>query len=389
MKDDEANRLGARAARYLAVGAQAGGFAARLAGGRLFGGERRTSDAEALAQALGGLKGPLMKAAQLLANIPEVMPADYAEALTSLQSEAPPMGAGFVRRRMSSELGPHWREKFAAFDLHPAAAASLGQVHRARTLEGADVACKLQYPDMASAVEADLAQLEWALALQKRLEPAIDVSEAAGEIAERLREELDYFREAKHARLYQAMLATRDDIRVPGVHEGLSTGRLLTLDWLDGEKVLALVGAPEQERNIVARAIFGAWWAPFAHFGIIHGDPHLGNYAVFRDGGTPAGINLLDYGCVRIFPPAFVGGVVQLYRGLCDGRRDQVADAYRIWGFRNLSNDLIEILTIWARFILGPLLDDRVRTIADGISAGPTGGGRPPKCIACCAKKAR
>ncbi len=376
MKDDEANRLGARAARYLAVGAQAGGFAARLAGGRLFGagrGNGGTSDAEALAQALGGLKGPLMKAAQLLANIPEVMPADYAEALTSLQSEAPPMGAGFVRRRMSSELGPHWREKFAAFDLHPAAAASLGQVHRARTLEGADVACKLQYPDMASAVEADLAQLEWALALQKRMDPAIDVSEAAGEIAERLREELDYFREAKHARLYQTMLATRDDIRVPGVHEALSTGRLLTLDWLDGEKVLALVGAPEDERNTVARAIFGAWWAPFAHFGIIHGDPHLGNYAVFRDGGTPAGINLLDYGCVRIFPPAFVGGVVQLYRGLCDGRRDQVADAYRIWGFRNLSNDLIEILTIWARFILGPLLDDRVRTIADGISAGAYG----------------
>ncbi|MCI4680768.1 AarF/ABC1/UbiB kinase family protein [Rhodoblastus acidophilus] len=374
MRDDEANRFRARAARYMAVGAQAGGFAARLAGARLLGrGAGRESDAEALARALGGLKGPLMKAAQLIANIPEVLPIEYAEALASLQSEAPPMGAAFVRRRMAAELGPAWRERFAAFDLEPAAAASLGQVHRARTLDGAEVACKLQYPDMASAVEADLAQLDMVLALQRRIEPAIDAGEAAQEIAERLREELDYRREARHVRLYRAMLAGRDDIRVPGVYDALSTGRLLTLDWLDGEKILTLVNAPEAERNNVARAIFGAWWSPFAHYGVIHGDPHLGNYTSFRAEGAAAGINLLDYGCIRIFPPAFVAGVVQLYRGLREGRRDQVAEAFSIWGFRNLTRDLIEVLTLWARFILGPLLDDRVRTIADGVSAGAYG----------------
>ncbi len=374
MKDDEANRFGARAARYLAVGAQAGGFAARLAGARLLGRDGgRDSDAEALARALGGLKGPLMKAAQLLATIPEALPHEYAQALASLQSEAPPMGAAFVRRRMASELGPDWQRKFAAFDLHPAAAASLGQVHRARTLDGAEVACKLQYPDMASAVEADLAQLDMVLALQKRIEPAIDAREAAQEIAERLREELDYRREAKHARLYAAMLAGRGDIRVPGVHDALSTGRLLTLDWMEGEKILKLVEAPEAERNRVARAIFGAWWSPFAHYGVIHGDPHLGNYAVFREEGEASGINLLDYGCIRVFPPSFVGGVVQLYRGLLQDRRDQVAEAFSVWGFRNLTGELIEILTLWARFILGPLLDDRVRTIADGVSAGAYG----------------
>jgi predicted unusual protein kinase regulating ubiquinone biosynthesis (AarF/ABC1/UbiB family) len=372
LKDDETNRFGARAARYLAVGARAGGFAARVAGGRLFG-EGRDGDAEALARALGGLKGPLMKAAQLISTIPEALPADYALALAGLQSQAPPMGAAFVRRRMSSELGPDWRAKFAEFDLQPAAAASLGQVHRARTLDGADVACKLQYPDMASAVEADLAQLDLALSLQRRLDPAIDAREAAVEIAERLREELDYRREARHARLYRLMLAGRGDIRVPGVHEALSTGRLLTLDWLEGEQVLSLVDAPEAERNAVARAVFAAWWEPFARFGVIHGDPHLGNYAAFRENGAAAGVNLLDYGCVRIFPPAFVGGVVQLYRGLREGRADQVAEAYRIWGFRNLTSDLIEALTIWARFILGPLLDDRLRTVADGVSAGAYG----------------
>jgi predicted unusual protein kinase regulating ubiquinone biosynthesis (AarF/ABC1/UbiB family) len=372
MKDDEANRFGARAARYLAVGAQAGGFAARLAGGRLFG-EGRDGDAMALARALGGLKGPLMKAAQLIATIPEALPADYAEALASLQSEAPPMGAAFVKRRMAAELGPNWRENFADFDLHPAAAASLGQVHRAKTLAGESVACKLQYPDMASAVEADLAQLDMALALHRRIDPAIDAREASKEIAERLREELDYRREAKHAALYRLMLAGRDAVRVPGVHDSLSTGRLLTLDWLEGEKLLSIIDAPEEQRNAVAKAIFAAWWAPFARFGVIHGDPHLGNYTVFRDQGAAAGINLLDYGCIRIFPPAFVGGVAELYRGLRAGDRDQIAHAYEIWGFRGLNRELIEILTIWARFILGPLLDDRIRTIADGIKPGAYG----------------
>ncbi len=372
MKDDESNRLSARAARYLAVGAQAGGFAARLAGGRLFG-EGGDGDAMALARALGGLKGPLMKAAQLIATIPEALPADYAEALASLQSEAPPMGAAFVRRRMAAELGPDWREKFAAFDLHPAAAASLGQVHRAKTLAGEEVACKLQYPDMASAVEADLAQLDLALALHRRLDPAIDARDAVQEVAERLREELDYRREAKHALLYRLMLAEHDEVRVPGVFEALSTGRLLTLDWLQGEKILGIVGAPEEERNTAAKAIFAAWWAPFAQYGVIHGDPHLGNYTVFHQDGAVRGINLLDYGCVRIFPPSFVGGVVQLYRALSAGDRDRIAYAYETWGFRGLNRDLIEVLTIWARFILGPLLDDRVRTIADGVKAGAYG----------------
>jgi predicted unusual protein kinase regulating ubiquinone biosynthesis (AarF/ABC1/UbiB family) len=211
------------------------------------------------------------------------------------------------------------------------------------------------------------------MALHRRLDSAIDAREAGQEIAERLREELDYFREAKNARLYGLMLANCEEVRVPGVFEALSTGRLLTLEWLEGEKLLSLVEAPEEQRNIIAKAIFTAWWRPFAHFGVIHGDPHLGNYTVFRQDGSPAGINLLDYGCIRIFPPSFVGGVVQLYRALRADDRDQIAQAYESWGFRGLNHDLIETLTIWARFILGPLLDDRVRTIADGVKAGAYG----------------
>jgi predicted unusual protein kinase regulating ubiquinone biosynthesis (AarF/ABC1/UbiB family) len=110
--------------------------------------------------------------------------------------------------------------------------------------------------------------------------------------------------------------------------------------------------------------LFHAWWRPMTHHGVIHGDPHLGNYAL-----TPGAerLNLLDFGCVRIFPARFLAGVVGLYRGLKAEDRDQVAHAYEIWGFKNLNIALIEALTLWARFIYGPLLEERVRTIADDV----------------------
>ena len=374
MADREKNRFSARAARYARVGANVGRVAARYGGQRLLGGEpNRAGEASALASALGGLKGPLMKVAQLMATIPDLLPPEYAIELQKLQSEAPPMGWAFVKRRMSAELGPDWERKFQNFEHHPAAAASLGQVHRARSLDGAALACKLQYPDMQSAVEADLRQLQWLLAIRRRLDSAIDTSEIGKEIGERVREELDYRREAKHVALYRTMLDGVGSVRVPKAWPELSTGRLLTLDWLDGTRMLAHKNASLPVRNVLARAMFTAWWFPFSRFGVIHGDPHLGNYTVFTRGGKPAGINLLDYGCIRIFAPKFVQGVVDLYHGLLHGDDDLIVRAYETWGFRRLSRDLIETLNIWARFIYAPLLDDRVRTIADGLAPAEYG----------------
>ncbi|MEW6124644.1 MAG: AarF/ABC1/UbiB kinase family protein [Pseudomonadota bacterium] len=375
MSDDtERDRLSARAARYARVGANVGGVAARIAGTRLLGLDRGEGNAAALAAALGGLKGPLMKVAQLMATIPDLLPPEYATELQKLQSDAPPMGRAFVRRRMMAELGRDWQARFTRFDETPAAAASLGQVHRAVTLDGEDVACKLQYPDMQAAVEADLNQLDVLFALHRRMNGVIDTREIAREIGARVREELDYRREARHAALYKAMLGGETLVRVPGVREDLSTGRLLTLEWLTGEKILGFVDHSQEERNQLARAMFAAWWLPFSRFGVIHGDPHLGNYTVFRDAAErPAGINLLDYGCIRIFPPRFVAGVVDLYRGLGEGDAERVVHAYEVWGFKGLTRELIDILNIWARFIYGPLMDDRVRTIADGVEPGQYG----------------
>jgi predicted unusual protein kinase regulating ubiquinone biosynthesis (AarF/ABC1/UbiB family) len=373
--DDEANRLSARATRYARLGVNAGALAARVGVNRLRGGGRET-DAKALASALGSMKGPLMKVAQMLTTIPDAVPADFAAELTKLQSQAPPMGASFVRRRMQAELGPDWRERFADFDFKPAAAASLGQVHRAQSLSGERLACKLQYPDMASAVETDLSNLDLLFSLHRRASAAIDTREMAREIRERVREELDYEREAKIARLYRVMLADRPFVRVPRVDESLSTRRLLTMEWLDGERLTVFESAPQEARDAIAVGLFDAWWRPFLRYGVIHGDPHLGNYTVVRsqDGAERIdGVNLFDYGCVRIFPPRFVLGVVELYRALKANDKARITEAYTMWGFARLTPGVTEAMTLWARFMCGPILDDRVRTAADGVKPSEYG----------------
>ncbi|MEW5423271.1 ABC1 kinase family protein [Amorphus sp. 3PC139-8] len=373
-RDSERNRFSSRAARYARVGTGMSGVAAKMIGARFLGMDlERGEHAGELAAALGNLKGPLMKVAQLLSTIPDALPPEYAAELSTLQSDAPPMGWAFVKRRMAAELGPGWQKRFASFEHEPAAAASLGQVHRAFAHDGTRLACKLQYPDMDSAVEADLKQLSWIFSLHRRMRPALDTTQIAFEIGERLREELDYTREARHARLYQSVLSDEPGIVVPDVHADLSTRRLLTLTWLDGRRLLEFKEHSLEDRNRLAETLFRAWWRPFARVGVIHGDPHLGNYTVYEEEGCPAGINLLDYGCVRIFPPAFISGVLELYHGLATDDRDRIVAAYERWGFKGLSNDLIDVLNIWARFIYGPLLDDRVRTIADGTRPGEYG----------------
>jgi predicted unusual protein kinase regulating ubiquinone biosynthesis (AarF/ABC1/UbiB family) len=366
--------LTGRLARFAKVGANLGGFAATAAAARL--GGRDLADpknAAELRRILGDLKGPVMKIAQILGNIPDAMPPEYASELAKLQSNAPPMGPGFVRRRMAAELGADWRRNFADFPTEACAAASLGQVHKARLPSGETVAVKLQYPDMASAVEADLGQLDLLLALFRRIDKSVDTSEIRDELAARLREELDYAREARHIRLYQTLLAGRPEVRVPRVHEALSTPRLLTMEWLDGDQLLNWRDAPLAVRNRIAEALFVAWYKPFYQSGVIHGDPHLGNYMVARASEDEATINLLDFGCVRIFPPSFLEGVNLLYRAIERDDEDMAHHAFGLWGFRNLTREVMRILLVWAKFLYGPLLDDRVRPIDENAKPGEYG----------------
>jgi predicted unusual protein kinase regulating ubiquinone biosynthesis (AarF/ABC1/UbiB family) len=349
-----------------------GGIAARVAGERIFGVRTdKTAHAEDLKAILGGLKGPLMKVAQFLSTVPDALPEEYAQELATLQANAPPMGWPFVRRRMGSELGPAWESRFKSFGREAAAAASLGQVHRATLPDGRDVACKLQYPDMPSVVEADLRQLKLAVSLYRRMDSALDNGEVYQEMCDRLREELDYLREASQMRLYGIMMRGTPDVSIPEPVEELCTKRLLTMTWLDGRAIIKRLeeDPPLEERNAYARALFRAWYKPFYQYGVIHGDPHLGNYQVRPD---REGINLLDFGTIRVFPPSFVGGVILLYEAVRDGDDEKAAEAYRIWGFRNLSKETMEVLSLWAKFLYEPLVQDRVRPIqeVDDLSYG-------------------
>jgi len=339
-----------------------GGLAARLAGEKYLGIKiDREQHASDLRAALGGLKGPLMKVAQILATIPDALPKEYVNELSHLQADAPSMGWLFVKRRMKAELGEDWLSHFKEFDKKASAAASLGQVHFAEDNDGQKLACKLQYPDMGSAVQADLKQLKLIFSLYEKYDSAISTNAIHDELSDRLKEELSYSNEIKNLKLYKYMLSDLKEVTLPNPIEPLSTKRLLTMTRIDGVKIMKFISdnSDIQMRNKVALNMFKAWYIPFYKFGVIHGDPHLGNYTIRPDGG----VNLMDFGCIRIFRPDFVTGVIELYQALRDGNEEKAVNAYKSWGFENPSKELISVLNIWANFIYQPLLEDKVRLI--------------------------
>tara|TARA_B100000989_G_scaffold90725_1_gene65639 strand:- start:1323 stop:2675 length:1353 start_codon:yes stop_codon:yes gene_type:complete len=364
MEQEDKNSFTGRLRRYAKVTGAVGGLAARAAGQRYLGLDlgKQQMPSE-LKSALGNLKGPVMKVAQILATIPDALPEEYVKELQQLQSNAPSMGRLFVKRRMTGELGNDWKSRFSYFDENSVAAASLGQVHRANSLDGTELACKLQYPDMSSAVEADLRQLRVAMSLYERYDSAIKASEIYKELSARIREELDYLREGRNMTLYKMMLENEPNVNVPNFFEDLSTERLITMSWLSGSSLLNYIATNESQeaRNHVAINMFRAWYIPFYLYGIIHGDPHLGNYSITEQGD----VNLMDFGCIRVFPASFVKGVIDLYHGLRDDNEELAIEAYKTWGFENLDMETINILNQWARFVYAPLMEDKIRSIQD------------------------
>ena len=251
---EERSSIGGRLRRYAQVTSTMSGLAARLAGERYLGIELdRGKHANQLREALGSLKGPLMKVAQILSTIPDALPKEYAEELAALQADAPSMGWLFVKRRMRSELGDGWEDKFESFDKKACSAASLGQVHQAR-YNNEKVAVKLQYPDMDSAINADLNQLKLVFSLYERIDSAISTKDIHSELSDRLKEELDYHREALNMQLYRLMLAGENEVVLPEPIKELSTSRILTMRWVEGQKLMKYLEAePSQEdRNKVA-----------------------------------------------------------------------------------------------------------------------------------------
>ena len=175
---------------------------------------------------------------------------------------------------------------------------------------------------------------------------------------------MDYRLEHKHLKVFKIIHQENDYIKIPKVYEKISTNRLLVMQYLEGKKLIEYKNAPQKIRNELAKKLFMAWYYPFYKYGIIHGDPHLGNYSVDKKNN----INLFDYGCVRIFPATFVKGVIDLYFALKENDNSKIKKAYEAWGFKDIDNKLMAVLNKWALFLYDPILKNEVRRIQDSDS---------------------
>jgi predicted unusual protein kinase regulating ubiquinone biosynthesis (AarF/ABC1/UbiB family) len=291
----------------------------------------RDAAAEQLFQVLGELKGGAMKFGQALSLFEAMLPEDVAgpfrERLRRLQDAAPPMPSSRAQAVLRSELGPDWRRRFADVDLRPAAAASIGQVHRARLADGREVAIKIQYPGADAALASDLRQIQRLASAVSPLTGGLDVLALTRELAARVSEEVDYTLEGAAQQQVALALDGHPRFVVPKVH--LATRRVLVSDWVDGSKLTELIGRPAPERNRSAVDYVTFLFAGPSLAGILHGDPHPGNYLVTPDGR----LAVLDFGLVSRLPNGLPEAMGRLIRHAVEGRADEVLAGLATEGF--------------------------------------------------------
>jgi predicted unusual protein kinase regulating ubiquinone biosynthesis (AarF/ABC1/UbiB family) len=266
--------------------------------------------AEEVAAALGNMKGAMMKLGQMASYLDESLPEPLRDALSSLLQDAPPMAAGLAADVVERELGTTPESLFAEWDPTPIAAASIGQVHRAITLDGRAVAVKVQYPGVDDAIRADLGNTGLLFAAVGTLFPGLDPSPLVDELRDRLGEELDYTLEADNQELFAEFYAGHPFIHVPGVVRELSTRRVLTTELATGARFDEVVEWPDDERNLAAETIDRFVFRSLYRLHAFNGDPHPGNY-LFRSGGR---VTFLDFGLVKRFTPAEMGVFEEMIR---------------------------------------------------------------------------
>lgn len=311
----------------LGLGKRLGGKSAEAVAADL---QRRTADQ--LFRVLGELKGGAMKFGQALsvfeAALPEHLAAPYRATLTKLQDSAPPMPAEQVHRVLERELGTNWRRRLRGFCDEPAAAASIGQVHRARWPDGREVAVKVQYPGAADALRADLNQLARVSRLFASLLPGLEVKPLIEELKARIGEELDYRLEAEAQAGFAAAFDGDPEIAVPRVR--LYTRHVLVTDWLEGRPLSEIIAHGTQEERDRAGLLFVRFlFAGPARAGLLHADPHPGNFRMTPDGR----LGVLDFGLVARLPGGLPPQIGRLLRIGLDGDFDTVVEGLRAEGF--------------------------------------------------------
>ncbi|HUS61752.1 MAG TPA: AarF/ABC1/UbiB kinase family protein, partial [Acidimicrobiales bacterium] len=259
--------------------------------------ELELATSEQVAQALGGMKGALMKVGQMASYLDEGLPEHLRLALAQLQQDAPPMSEELAAGVVERELGQSPERVFEEWDPTPIAAASIGQVHRALTRDGRAVAVKVQYPGVADAVRSDLDNAGLLGTVVHQIFPGLDTGALVTEISARVIEELDYQREAENQRLFAGYFRGHPFISIPGVVDELSTGRVLTTELATGVRFDEMEGWPQDERNLAGEAIFRFVFRSLYRLRAFNGDPHPGNY-LFNPGGR---VTFLDFGLVKRF----------------------------------------------------------------------------------------
>jgi predicted unusual protein kinase regulating ubiquinone biosynthesis (AarF/ABC1/UbiB family) len=276
-------------------------------------GDLALETAEDVAATLGTMKGVLMKIGQMASYIDDGLSPSVRRTLSRLQDSVPPMSAELSARVVTQELGLPPEQAFARWDPEPIAAASIGQVHRAITLDGRAVAVKVQYPGIAETIAADLRNVALLRRMLRVTAPSQDVDALLAELRDRVLEELDYRREADNQRLLAAYYDGHPTIHVPGIIGELSTRRMVTSELADGARFAQLAGWSQQERDLAAETIYRFVFRSLYEVHAFNGDPHPGNY-LFHGGGR---VTFLDFGLVKHFTPAELRPLMQMARHLC------------------------------------------------------------------------
>ncbi len=325
--------------------ARLGGVASGIAGGAMLAGAREIAhgrrpslpqliltpaNALRLTDQLARMRGAAMKLGQLMSmDTGDLLPPEMAAAMARLRSEAHPMPARQLKAVLAANWGPDWLRRFERFDVTPIAAASIGQVHRARTRDGRDLAIKIQYPGVRRSIDSDVDNVAALIRLSGLLPPGADPRPLLQEAKRQLHEEADYHREGTYLARFGALLADSPGLRVPGLHADLTTTDVLAMDHVAGDPVEGLVQAPQAVRDRVATALVDLALRELFEFRLMQTDPNFANYRYDAAAGS---VVLLDFGATREIPAPMAEGYRALLRAGLAGDRAGVEGAGRAIG---------------------------------------------------------